>query len=325
MNLEPVQSAFFVDRSDRGRLLLSGRDRQSFLQGMVTNDVAALAPGQGCYALILDATAHVLADARILCRASDLLLDVEPGLASFVAETLDKYLIMEKVRIEEVTGETAQVFVGGEQASRVLAHLGVAGSALWSEGQNEQIGIGGGEATVAATRLIAGPGFDIYAPTAARADLIEEVRAAGAAEITAAALDAHRIEVGVPRFGVDMDARVLAPETAQQARAISYRKGCYIGQEIVARIDARGHTNRTFVGFLLDDGDLPPHGEKVTVDGKEAGWVTSSVVSPALGRPVVLGYLRHEHAAPDTQVRIADRPARVAALPLVAGAAGTGR
>jgi aminomethyltransferase len=134
-------------------------------------------------------------------------------------------------------------------------------------------------------------------------------------ELSADALDAYRVEAGVPRFGVDIDARVLAPETGQQRRAIHYNKGCYIGQEIVARIHARGHTNRTFAGFLLNPSaanDLPASDTPVVSppDGKEIGRVTSAVVSPTLrNQPVALGYIRHGHSEPGTAVTIAG-PAR---------------
>src|SRR5688572_24296642 len=131
---EPVPSLFYANHSDRGRLLLIGRDRQSFLQGMVTNDVLSLTLGQGCYAFLLDATGHVLADARILCLEDSLLLDVEPGMASFVAETLEKYLIMERVKIRDVSAETVQFFVGGEGASSLFETLAVPGIAGWHEG-----------------------------------------------------------------------------------------------------------------------------------------------------------------------------------------------
>ena len=165
-SLQPAlfDAAFFVDRSERGRLRVTGRDRQSFLQGMVTNDVAALSPGQGCYAFMLDPTAHVLSDLRVLCRESELLLDVEPGMAPFVSETLDKYLIMEKCRIADITAETAQVFVGGRKAPQVLARLGVPDAEGWPEGANGTIRIGQTEAVAAATRLITAPSFDIYRP-----------------------------------------------------------------------------------------------------------------------------------------------------------------
>lgn len=315
-----INSTFFIDRRDRGRLRLTGRDRQSFLQGMVTNDVASLTPGQGCYALMLDATGHVLADMRVLCAENHLLLDVEPGRAAFVAETLDKYLIMEKVRITDVTQETAQVFVGGTGIAELLERWGVAGADEWREGQNATVAIGDAEeALIAATRLIPGPGFDIYLPDAAAKDaLLATLGAAGLSPLSADTLEALRIEAGIPRLGVDMDEKALGPETGQQARAISYRKGCYIGQEIVARIHARGHTNRGLTGFLLDSGDAPPaSGMPVTVEGKEVGRVTSAAVSPTLGRPVALGYIRNEHATPGTAVEIDGRGATVAALPFV--------
>ena len=314
-----LDAAFFADRSERGRLRVTGRDRQSFLQGMVTNDVAALAPGQGCYAFMLDPTAHVLSDLRVLCRESELLLDVEPGMASFVAETLDKYLIMEKCRIADVTGETAQVFVGGREAPRILTRLGIADSEEWAEGRNEAIQIGDAEALVAATRLIAAPGYDIYLTGPEAKTALESILAAeGATRVDSETLDALRIEAGVPRYGGDISPKVLAPETAQQVRALSYRKGCYIGQEIVARIDARGHTNRTFAGFILEGRDVPTNDAAVTVDGKDVGWVTSAAVSPTLGRPVALGYLRHEYSEPGTPVMVAGRAALVAALPFAA-------
>jgi len=131
-----------------------------------------------------------------------------------------------------------------------------------------------------------------------------------------------RVEAGVPRDGVDLDSKVLAPETGQRARAISYRKGCYIGQEIVARIDARGHTNRALSGFILEGDGLPEKGTEVSVDGSVVGRVTSAAVgiSPEVaGKVLALGYLRNEHAEPGTVVDVAGQKAFVAALPFVEG------
>jgi folate-binding protein YgfZ len=314
---------FFSRRDARGRLRLSGRDRQTFLQGMVSNDVARLSPGEGCYAFLLDATGHVLSDARILCAPDYLLLDVEPGLASFVAETLERYLIMEKCRIEDATAtlHMGQIFVGGPRAAAVLAEFGIAGAGAWVEGQNAVVDLAGYDGLVAATRLVPGPGFDFYIPAVGNADvvLLYQLELMGAVELDDATLDALRIEAGVPRFGVDMDAKTLAPETGQEARAINYKKGCYIGQEIVARIDARGHTNRTFTGFAFPSGAaVPASGAPVVgADGKEVGRVTSAALSPALSQPRALGTIRREHASPGTPVVIAGGPAMVAALPFV--------
>lgn len=314
-----IPGLFFARRDDRGRLRLTGRDRQSFLQGMVSNDVARLSPGEGCYAFLLDATGHVLSDARVLCAPDYLLLDVEPGLAPFVAETLERYLIMEKCRIADVTGETRQLFLGGRRASSVLHELGIGDTIGWTEGRNTVVTIGDDALLVAATRLVPGSGFDAYGPPAALDVLAARLAGNGAEEKNDQFLDALRIEAGVPRFGADMDARTLAPETGEEARAINYKKGCYIGQEIVARIDARGHTNRTLAGFAFPSGAAVPEGGTPVVggDGKEVGRVTSAALSPTLGQPIALGVLRREHASPGTPVTIAGGPAMVASLPFV--------
>lgn len=312
-----LDSVFFVDRSDRARLRVTGPDRQSFLQGMVSNEVLALEPGQGCYAFLLDRVAHVLADVRLLCLPDALLLDGEPGRAGFIAEWLDRYLIREQCRVEDVTEATAQVFVGGREAPVLLESFGVRGGETWTEGRNQAVILADADATIAATRLIPGPGFDLYLPAGVRADALAALRAAGAAERTGAALEGHRIEAGVPRGGVDFDETVLAPETAQQDRALSHAKGCYIGQEIVARIEARGHTNRVLTGFRLIGETLPATGAVIEAEGKAVGRVTSSVWSATLDTGIALGYLRNEYAAPGAAVVIAGQPATVAALPFI--------
>lgn len=316
MTRQTVPDLFYADRSDRGRLRLTGKDRQSFLQGMVSNDVGRLIPGQGCYAFLLDATGHVLADVRVLCLENSLLLDVEPGMASFVAETLERYLIMEKVRITDVTTDLCQYTLVGGGSPEVLARLGAGDTTAWTEGGNTSIDIDGETVIVAATQIASAPAFDIYLPaTVSITTLLEtEKTAPGVAEI----LESLRIEAGIPRFGQDIDSRVLAPETAQGKRAVNYRKGCYIGQEIVARIDARGHTNRSFTGFLLTPGEpLPAAETPVTVDGREVGRITSAALSLTQGVPVALGYLRHEYLEPGTRVTISGQWATVASLPFV--------
>jgi folate-binding protein YgfZ len=312
--LPPV---FYVERSDRGRLRLTGRDRQSFLQGMVTNDVGRLTPGAGCYAFQCDATGHVLADLRVLCLEDALLLDTEPGMAEQVAATLEKYLIMERVKIADVSSEYESFLVFGEGAPALLAGLGVSDAAAdWHEGRNVVADVAGVSGVVAAAvRLVPGPAFELLVPAGQGGAARTALAGAGARESSAADVEALRIEAGVPRYGADIDAKVLAPETGQQARAISYKKGCYIGQEIVARIDARGHTNRAFAGFSVSEGATP--GAAVTVDGKEVGRITSVAVSPTLGVPIALGYVRNEHGTPGTMMEVAGAPAQVAALPFV--------
>jgi folate-binding protein YgfZ len=301
-----VPALFVVDRSERGLLALTGRDRQSFLQGMVTNDVAALVPGQGVYAFHLDPTGHILSDLRVLCRDDRLLLDVEPGFAEPLVASLEHHLIMERCRIADLSGTVVRALVGGSRAIDALA-----ASTLAAEGDSALRD----DVLAVRVHLASVPTFELIGPGDAVA---ARVAALGAEPLDASVLDALRVEAGIPRGGVDFDRRVLAPETGQQARAIHLRKGCYIGQEIVARIDARGHTNRALVGFFVDSVVAPE--TPVHIDGQEVGRVTSSVVSPTLGVPIALGYLRHAHGAPQTAVRIGEATGQVAALPFVASA-----
>jgi len=327
-----IPRLFFVDRRERGRIKVTGKERQTFLQGMVTNDVARLTPGQGCYAFMLDATAHVLADMRIIVRENDLLLDVEPGKAPFVMETLDKYLIMEKARFTDVTLDTAQFLLGGSELAWILQTWGltlpdnVEGVRYSAhdarnrpeltlpddvEGANTVCKVDGMEITIARSHWMGIPTYDLYVAVEWSKAIWEALEEEEPLILWESDVDASRIKAGIPRFGVDIDSRVLAPETGQVERAISYKKGCYIGQEIVARIDARGRTNRGFTQFLIEPGTpLPEPETPILVDGKDAGRVTSA--TPGF----VLGYLRHEHSAPGTFVTMNGQGAIVADKPV---------
>ena len=262
---------FYVE-TPRDFLTLTGRDRASFLQGMVTNDVLGLQPGQGCYAFHLDATGHVLADMRVLIQEDRIVLDLEPGVGPVLAELLDHYLVMERVKIAPLT--LTAIFLCGSRVAESLDRLPA--MATFSD------------------RF----GATLYAEPPDADALRDAVVVSGGVALKRSELEAIRIFSGIPRFGVDIDRRVLAPETGQAARAISNKKGCYVGQEIVARIDARGHTNRALAAFWLS-APVPPE-TPVTVDGKEVGRITSS--APWEGLAVGLGYIRNEFAAPGTDI-----------------------
>jgi tRNA-modifying protein YgfZ len=262
----------------RDLIKLTGRDRLSFLQGMVTNDVLSLTPGQSCYAFHLTATGQIVADLCVLVAEEFVLLDTEPGWGSDLIASLEHYLVMERVKISTET-ELRAFFVRDVLVASAL--------------KNTAIGIPNSARIYAA----APPDF----------------AALGAVEITARDFESLRIESGIPLGRVDFDNKTLAPETGQASRAIHYKKGCYVGQEIVARIDARGHTNRTLVGFYTED--FVTSGSRVLIDGKDVGWVTSSAMRPIGVAAISLGYLRNEHATPETIVMIDGKRATVASLP----------
>lgn len=282
---------------ERDLLRLTGRDRQSFLQGMVTNEIAALTPGQGCYAFHLTSKGQVLADCRIACLDDSLLIDTEPGWGEPLAESLEHHLVMERVKITPLTG-ILSTFVAGDEAEEILDALHLLPEQ--GEGSNATQSFEGQQVTVVRAHWIAGPGFLVYAS----AEAMPTVHDAAGERLDSAVFEGLRVEAGIPQGRVDFDEKTLAPETGQASRAIHYKKGCYIGQEVVARIDARGHTNRGFVQLVLDTLVVP--GTKLQVEGKEVGWVTSVALGPTLGKALALGYLRNEFAAPGTQVTVGE-------------------
>lgn len=282
---------------ERDLLRLTGRDRQSFLQGMVTNEIASLTPGKGCYAFHLTSKGQILADCRIACLDDSLLIDTEPGWGTPLAESLEHHLVMERVKIAPLTG-ILSTFVGGEEVEEILRELQLLPEP--GEGSNTTQSFEGQQVTVVRAHWIAGPGFMVYAT----AETMPTVHDAAGERLLRAIFEGLRIEAGIPKGRVDFDEKTLAPETGQASRAIHYKKGCYIGQEVVARIDARGHTNRGFVQLTLDT--LVAPGTKLYADGKEVGWLTSVAVGPTQEEPRALGYLRNEFAAPGTQVTVGE-------------------
>lgn len=265
------RNAGWLDLSSRSRLLIKGADRKRFLHGQVTNDVNKLAVGQGCYAAIVNAKGKIESDVFIWCLEDALLLDFEPGLAQKIAARLDKYVIADDVQIEDAAQAYAMFTVQGPDATPPT-HIG--------------------GHTFPNPRGTA-KGFDVFIPIADKIDLQGR-------HCTQEALDIVRIEAGLPRFGVDMDESNLAPETGIDARAISYAKGCYIGQEVISRIRTYGQVAKALRGLKCEV--LPKRGDKLFLSGKEVGYVTSAIFSPALKTNIALGYVRREHNAIGTKL-----------------------
>ncbi len=271
------------DRSDRGKLVLTGADRFSWLQGMVSNDVRRIESGApSIQACILNATGHLLADVTIVNRTGSLLLDLDPANRAKIYEFLGQFLIIEDVEIVD--------------QSEFLACLSVQGPAV---DENILRKLAGADAHLNAADHTGAGGFDIYTKAAGARELWQRLVAAGIPQIREDAAETLRIEAGIPRYGIDMDEGNIPLECNLEATHISHIKGCYVGQEIIARIHSRGHTNRALTGFWVDGDRLPAPGERILITESEtrrdAGWTTSAVFSPTLGRSICLGYLRHEY------------------------------
>lgn len=299
------ESAGVIDLSCRSRICLTGADRVSFLHGQVTNDVKRLAVNQGCYAALTNAKGKLESDLFIFALADELLLDFEPGVGADVMDRLNKFIIAEDVEVVDVAALYGLLSVQGPESRAVVNSLEL-GTAT-PTGQFQFAGIH--HATLGEIYLINQPrlhsgGFDLFVPVAslgAVADkLIAAARGRGGRACGWEAFEMARIAAGIPRFGADMDASNLAPETIPNA--INYSKGCYIGQEVIARIRTYGQVAKALrrLEFADDLQSQPATGDKLFHHGKEVGRITSTVKDPASGKYVGLGIIRRECNAAGT-------------------------
>ncbi|MBI4610424.1 MAG: aminomethyl transferase family protein [Candidatus Rokubacteria bacterium] len=315
-----------VDRTLVGKVDATGRDRVTFLQGMLTNDLKALAPGQGCPAAFLDAHGKVQGLLVVLVLEDRLRVELPPGMTEKILQTLDKFLISEKVTFADVTEAFALFALHGPKAAAVLA-AATGGAVSLAPYQHAESAVGSLPVRVCRRDELGVPGFHVWVAAEQAADLwrslIEAGKPHGLRPVGATALAALRVEAGVACFGHDVDETTLLME-APLEHLVSYTKGCYVGQEVVARIKYRGHVNRSLTGLTLEGSEVPAAGAVVFVEGKEVGRVTSPVSSIVLNRPIALAYIRREHLEPGTRVAVSHREstilARVTALPFVSPA-----
>ena len=294
------------DRSDRVHLTASGPDAKAFLHRMLSNDVAQLAVGQGCYATLMNPQGHMLADLYALQMDDHLLLETDVSAAARLREWLDKYIIADDVTVEDRGAQMAALSVDGPQAAKLLAAAG-AGALPGAELDHAWAKLGEAAALVLRVGETGEEGYRLIFVVEYAQNIWDALAAARAAvpwkPVGHAAWNILRTEAGLPWYGADMDERTLPPEAALEARAISYTKGCYVGQEIIERIRSRGHVNRRLAGFHVS-GPLPAAGAKLLRGGQEVGVLTTAVESPTLGRAIALGYLRREHLAAGTTLEV---------------------
>ncbi|MFO0928698.1 MAG: glycine cleavage T C-terminal barrel domain-containing protein [Gemmataceae bacterium] len=313
-------AAALFDRSSRGKLTAAGTEAVVFLHNLSTNDVKGLAPGHGCETFFCTATAKAVAHGTLWREPPDgkrerLWLDLPAGQAEKLLQHLDRYLISEDVTLTDHTGALAQMHLAGPDAGRTLAAAGLDVGA-WQRDTFRTVG----DWTVRMTDPLGMPGYDLLGPAADAPALWQRLVAAGARPAGMEAWEMLRVEAGTPEFGKDIFDTTFAPEVGRTATAISYQKGCYLGQEPIVMARDRGMVQRGMVGLLLGADPLPP-GTLLVHAGKEVGRTLSSVRSPRLGQAVALATVRRAQTTAGTELE-ADvagvrRPVRVAALPLV--------
>jgi folate-binding protein YgfZ len=295
------ESAGVIDLSFRSRLCLTGADRARFLHGQVTNDVKSLRAGSGCYAALVTAKGKMQSDLNIYCFQDELLLDFEPGLAGMVTQRLEKYIVADDVQVVDVGPHYGLLSVQGPYAVTVVRETGLCNETPANPFSFVKVaGATLGEIHLMNQPRLGSAGFDLFVPTAslgAVADkLIAAAQSAGGRTCGWQAFEAARIEAGIPRYGADMDETNIPIECGIEERAVSYSKGCYLGQEVINRIHSFGHVTKTLRGLRLaaDLNALPVKGDKLLHTGKEVGYITSALASPVLKMNVALGYVRKE-------------------------------
>ncbi|MCY3973204.1 MAG: hypothetical protein OXF52_03265 [Candidatus Dadabacteria bacterium] len=298
------------DISGRGRLSLSGRDTLKFLQGILTNDVLKPAEGEGLYTLMLNRKGRVLTDMRLFKGDGVVIADLESCALAPTAQRLNEFKLSYKVAVEE-KGGFSLLYLCGPEAAGAVSRLCGADAGRMKPFDHFEGEVAGAKITAARTDRAGAAGFDLACSSADADAVLAALRAEGAGVCDPQVLEIMRVEEGVALYGRDMDENVIAPETGLLG-AVSFEKGCYVGQEIVARAHWRGKVNR-LLARLEFDGAPPPEGaELFSESGDRAGRITSSALSPRLGA-VAMGYVRREFSEPQTGVRTdSGRDGRVA-------------
>jgi folate-binding protein YgfZ len=322
-------SAGLFDLSARGRIEVSGGEAVMFLNGMLTNDVAGLADGAWMHAAFPNPQGRLLAAARVLRDGGSFIFDTEAATYQTVLKHLERFTLAGDFRVRDLTGTTCSLSLQGPRAPEVAsAALGGDAVARLGRGRVSVALAAWGREPLRVIRAThtAEDGFDFFVDSEKAAYLWDALTASGARPAGADALEVLRVEAGLPRYGVDASEANVVTEVLDEAEAVSYTKGCYAGQEIIARIHWRGHVAKRLAGVVFDR-DFEPGGDARLLDcaeGREAGRVTSTAFSPRLRRQVALALVKYDFLRPGTELKVSVGgehvcAAHVAELPFVRG------
>jgi folate-binding protein YgfZ len=298
-----LEGCGLVDRSERGKLALTGTEAKAFMHGQVTNDVEALEPGSGAYAAFLTHKGKMRGDLRILDLGDELLLDTERPALQELFNMIHRFKLAMDVELHKRTVQMGLLSLIGPESRRVAGAEGLPAA----EHASARGAIAGRPVVLAVTDA----GVDVFTEAADTAAVRAALEAAGAVPVSEEAAEVVRVERGRPRWGADLDDSVIPQEAGLNERAVSFTKGCYVGQETVARLYYRGKPNRHLRGLRLSEPVAP--GTPLALGEREVGRVGSSVVSPTHG-PIALAILRRE-AQPGAALAAGDATAEVVALP----------
>ncbi len=324
-----TQTAVYYVRTDRGLLRIIGRDRSTWLHNLTTNQIKPLKTGEGNYAFALNLQGRIVFDANVFMEPDAILLDLDRGFVESAKRHLAKYAVVEDVAIEDESDRFGRIAVAGPQAACVFSLFGAVGPGSISLPGLVDLSYQGTRVRVLRTDFCGEFTLDVLIPcdTMALAAELFAIQGRGmVVPVGEEIIRIRRIEAGIPWPVHEITENVLPAETRQLSRAVSFNKGCYLGQEVVERMRSRGVVARQLVGFEIEGDELPPRGADVEgPEGKPAGSLTSVCPSMGLGRTIGLGYVRTVYTTAGTSVRINgnDRTwnAKVVELPFVADGA----
>src|SRR5688572_19711039 len=294
-----------IDLSTRGRISVSGSEAVMFLNGLITNDMKTLGEKRWMPAAFPNVQGRLLAEVRVIRRAQDFLLDTEAVTREKVLKMTERFTLAGDFKVADVTDATTQFSFQGRGASELVEKIfgvkDLARDGVWQDGN----------VTIIRATHTSEDGFDVISD--------EPNTYVGATPVSERVEEILRIEAGIARYGRDMDESNVVTETNLDD-AVSFTKGCYLGQEIIIRIKHRGHVAKKLTGLRFEtDRKIEPGAVIKSSDETEIGRVTSSTVSPRLGTIVGLGYVRYEHLTPGTRIRVDEVSGTTEALPLVRG------
>ena len=294
-----------------------------FLNGLITNDIKSLARDAWMLAAFANVQGRLLATVRMFPRDDGFLLDTSDATREKILGLLERFVLAGDFRVTDLTDELVSLSVQGPRASQVVAAVFGEEAARLPRQKVAHLKFGDAQVSMIRATWSAEDGFDLFIEAAVTPRLREALAAGGAVTVDEGTAETLRIEAGIPLYGIDMDETTIVTETNLDD-AVSFSKGCYLGQEIIVRIKHRGHVAKKLAGLVLETTATVAAGTKVfSTDGPEIGRLTSSTVSPRLDRTIALGYVKYDYLAPGTQVIIAagdqQLPAKVTELPFVRG------
>ncbi len=321
------ETAGVADKNYRAFFNFTGPDRVRYLNAVLTNNVRDLQPGEGATSLLLNPQGHILAEIATIVMPDRILAVTYATSRERAATTLEKFIIMDDVTLEDATGQLGALSVEGPRTPDVLRSLGAPSLDSLSELGHAEAQIAGVLCRIVRRSPGGVPGAEFIAqqgdlPKLWQA-LVQAARAAGGGPIGYEALNVLRLEAGIPWFGYDFDETVIPHEAGLENSHISYTKGCYTGQEIVERVRSRGHVNRRRVGVSFSGASVPPPKTPLLAGGAEVGRVTRSGFSYLLERPIAMAYVRRENNSPGSHLTWSGGEAEVIELPLLAARAQT--